>query len=49
MDAQTYIRKINFMINVGTDFDWKKEYEKLSAEDKASVDLYLQQTSFTAL
>lgn len=48
MSSQDYIRKINFMINAGTDFDWQKEYKLLSAEDKANVDLYLQNTSFTA-
>lgn len=42
MNAKDYIRKINFMINCGTNFDYKKEYEKLSAEDKKIVDEYLK-------
>ena len=29
MNANDYIRKVNFMINCGTNFDYKKEYEKI--------------------
>ncbi len=42
MSAKDYIRKLNFMINCGTNFDYKKEYQKLSIEDKKIVDEYLK-------
>ena len=47
MSAKDYIKKVNFMINCGTNFDYKKEYEKLSEEDKKIVDEYLKTKEFT--
>lgn len=47
MTAKDYIRKVNFMINSGTNFDYKKEYEKLSAEDKKTVAEYFRTKEFT--
>lgn len=47
MSANDFIRKLNFMINVGANFDYKKEYEKLSEEDKKKVDEYLKSKEYT--
>lgn len=47
MTASEFIRKVNFMVNVGTDFDYKKAYKTLSPLDKATVDEYLKTTVFT--
>lgn len=47
MSADDFIKKLNFMINVGTNFDYKKEYEKLSEEDKKKVDGYLKSKGYT--
>lgn len=46
MNAKDYIRKLNFMINCGTNFDYKKEYQKLNTEDKKIVDEYLKEKEF---
>lgn len=48
MTAEEYIRKVNFMVNVGTDFDYKRIYKTLSEEDKATVDKYFQENKFIA-
>lgn len=47
MNAKEFIRKLNLMINVGTNFDYKKEYKKLSIEDKKEVDEFLKKQEFT--
>lgn len=47
MDAKEYIRKLNFMVNVGTDFKYKEVYETLTPEDKLIVDEYTENTVFT--
>ena len=47
MTAKDYIRKVNFMINVGANFDYKKEYQKLSIEDKKTVDEFFKNKEFT--
>ncbi len=47
MSATDYIRKLNFMINCNTSFDYKKEYEKLSLEDKKIVDEYFKTKELT--
>lgn len=46
MTAQEYIVKVNFMINVGTNFDYKEVYKTLSDEDKAIVDKHFAEHKF---
>lgn len=48
MTAQEYIVKVNFMVNVGTDFDYKKVYKTLSDEDKKIVDKHFAENKFVA-
>jgi hypothetical protein len=48
MNAQEYIKKVNFMVNAGTDFDYKEAYKTLSKEDQATVDAYFDNKTFTA-
>ena len=48
MTAQEYIVKVNFMVNVGTNFDYKEVYKTLSDEDKAIVDKYFAENKFVA-
>jgi len=47
MTAQEYIRKVNFMINVGTDFDYKEVYKTLTNDIKHEVDIYFKDKVFT--
>ena len=49
MTAQEYIVKVNFMVNVGTDFDYKGVYKTLSEEDKVTVDKYFQENKFISI
>ena len=47
MNAQEFITKVNFMISVGTDFNYKQAYTTLSDEDKKIVDDYFESIEFT--
>lgn len=45
--AREYIKRVNFMVNLGSDFDYRAEYKKLSDEDKKIADQYFEENHFT--